>query len=306
MRVKQSGRAVWVLPLVVFLAGLVLTWFVAAWHERQNQARIDQQLGFEMRDLKELLASDLKSYQQVLLMARNAVSAKVADPSVDLTPLLAVRGKAGYPGAIDFGFARKIQQTALAAYLAQRRHPVPGARLSLPGTGEMHAIVEAQEDEGRGNDIRGVDLMMIDSVAAAARLAVETDKPVMGAPLADMGSDGETGLFMLLPVSAQATAHQSGKASMDGILGWVFARLAIEDMFVEITPSLVEFEVYDLPEQGTPVLIYASEKFSVNTVEGGVIALSANRQPTLGGGAGWFALPQRRPSGSGWVWCLLG
>jgi hypothetical protein len=80
--------------------------------------------------------------------------------------------------------------------------------------------------------------MMIDSLAAAARLAVETDKPVVGAPLADMGSDGETGLFMLLPVSAQATAHRSGNASMDGILGWVFARLAIEDMFVETKPLL--------------------------------------------------------------------
>ncbi|MEY4593162.1 MAG: hypothetical protein RIR18_2057, partial [Pseudomonadota bacterium] len=234
-------RAIWLLPLLVFLSGVGVTLSLVRWHEHQNQDQVTQQLGFELRTLKEMLAADLKSYHSALSAMRNAINGERDLSHFDFISLLSSRRHSEYPGAIDFGFARATE--------VQRE-----------GSRQITMIVQALERDGRGDDVLGLDLAKFPLVKAAALLAAETDKSTLTAPMEQLGRDGEPGFFLMLPVFR-------GEGASSKLFGWVFARLITEDMLLEVTPNLIEFELYDLVKDQEPALIYASTKFSVNAVE---------------------------------------
>jgi PAS domain S-box-containing protein len=259
----------WWLPALVFVFGLGVTWTVAKWHAQQNHEHIDQQLGFELRHLKESLFDDLKSYQQALSAMRSSALGVRDIEHLDFLPLLSSRRKSEYPGAIDFGFARLVASEKVGAYVtAKQRAGMPDFSVKGDKTDrKWRFIVDSQEREGRGNSILGVDLAATIAIERAARLAVETNKPLLTAPLPDIGSDGEDGLLLLLPLYRQETTQSNRLEPLADVFGWLFARLAIEDIFVEITPNLVEFELYDLAAGAEPLLIYASQKFSIHAAD---------------------------------------
>lgn len=229
----MKKRTLWLFPLVTLLLGGMLTMMVSRWHAQQNQEHVSQQLGFEMHALKAQLSADLKSYQNALGAMRNVLNSTADPAKVDLTGLLSSRRNAEYPGAIDFGFA-------------------------LADQGRIR--VKAQEKGGRGELILGQDLAGQPVLKEAAEKAAKTGKATLTELFDQVGSEGESGFYLMLPVFRQASSQ---------VYGWLFARLVAEDLFLEITPNLIEFELYDLGDGGEmlsePPLIYASQRFSVNT-----------------------------------------
>jgi PAS domain S-box-containing protein len=227
----------WLLPFLVFISGIGLTLSVARWHEQENNEHVSQQLGFELRSLKEMLVTDIKSYQSALSAMRNSINSARDLSHFDFTGMLSSRRNSEYPGAIDFGFAQvaKSQDT--------------GDGISI--------IVQAQEQGSRGENVLGRDLAELPLVKSAALLAAKTGKSLLSAPMENLGADGESGFFLMLPVFR-------GNAEAENVFGWVYARLITEDTLLEVTPNLIEFELYDLVEGSEPVLIYASAKFSIN------------------------------------------
>ena len=237
---STTRRLTWWLPIVAFVIGLAITALVTRWHEAQNQEHINQQLNFELRDLKEALAIDIQAYQQALGVIRSTVSVARDIDHQNFTPLLSVRRKSEHPGAIDFGLAKVTPQGF---------------------------IVESLEKDGRGNNIIGKNLAESPVLNSAARLSAQSNKPMLSDTIEDIGNTGGPGFVMFLPIFRQGVAPaKTSEESLNGVFGWVFARLSIEDIFIETTPNLVEFELYDVVEGKEPSLIYASTKFSINNV----------------------------------------
>ena len=282
---RKMSLAAWGLPLLVFAFGLAVTVTVATWHQRQNQDHVDQQLGFELRHLKETLAFDLKSYQQALTTIRSSTAGAADLEHLDFSALLSSRRKSEFPGALDFGFARLLARPEVSRYVAaKRRAGQPEFTLKDDDSQrDQLIVVDSQERDGRGNSILGVDLAVIPAIASAARLAAETNKPLLTEPLSGMDGEEETGLLLLLPVFQRDASRINSPKARTEIFGWLFARLAIEDVFVEVTPNLVEFELYDVSSGAEPILLYASRKFSAKGADQSGSALMREVRTNIGG-----------------------
>jgi PAS domain S-box-containing protein len=227
----RLGQARYIVPALVLAMGVGLTVTLWRWHGAQNASVVEQQLRFELRELKNVLGNEMKNYQSAL---HNLRGGYLSNPGFDaraFATLVRSRGMAAFPGAIDFGFAR---------------HGADGASLK----------VLYQEPAGRGGDIIGFDLASLPQARQAMAISLKTGKPTLTGQVEFPGHEGESGFMMFLPVFDGAD-HLPGRVdAARKPSGWFFARLLADDVFIEITRNLVDFELIDNGADKASALLY--------------------------------------------------
>jgi signal transduction histidine kinase/DNA-binding response OmpR family regulator/PAS domain-containing protein/HPt (histidine-containing phosphotransfer) domain-containing protein len=238
---KVLRYARFIIPALVLIAGVAATVTLWQWHNRQNRTVIEQQLRFELRELKNVLGNEIKNYENALHNLRGAFIAKGGLDSEAFSQVIEARGMKAYPGIIDFGFAQSISDD--------------------PDHREAKVVMQAPP--GRGANILNTDLGQETSLLEAMLASGKTGKPTLSGPVELKGHEGETGLMMFLPVYAdRQDAEMKGPPT-----GWLFARLLADDVFIEISRILVDFEIADGTAVGTnPVPLFNAEP-SANSAE---------------------------------------
>src|SRR5574343_101452 len=223
------------LPVLVCILGIALTLTLEAWHMRQNAGLIERQLGYESRDLRELVTSEMRRYEYALQGMRSAYLNHGNISPANFAAIVASHGVSEFPAAVVFVFACIVTHDALANYVREQqkqRHSFTiksGTNTDFP----LHYVVEMQEPRHRSRPILGLDLASYHVFRQAAFTAMQTDKPVLSAPV-NLEDGSESDSFVLfLPVYRPSATAIPSEARADAIIGWFFVRLKINDVFLE-------------------------------------------------------------------------
>jgi PAS domain S-box-containing protein len=253
----------YVVPILVFAVGMGTTLGVWNWHKAQNHNVVEQQLRFELRELKNVMGNEIRTYQNALHNLRGSYLANPNFSAASFGAIVQARGMSSFPGAIDFGFARYS---------------------TAPGGGEAAGIV-FQEPAGQDDSIVGESLFSLPAVKSAALASLKTGKPTLTGPVTFPGHEGEIGMLMLLPVfkAADQTGARADAATTP--VGWFFTRLLAEDVFIEISRVLVDFEIIDSHEGEVRTTLFRTAEYASETDDGMLEALAESTRMDAAGRA---------------------
>ncbi|HEX8477312.1 MAG TPA: PAS domain S-box protein [Telluria sp.] len=144
-----------------------------------------------------------------------------------------------FPGALGFGFIRRVEPGATGAYIArQRSSSWPDFRLRqiAPHAGER-AIIELIEPVGTNQAVIGLDIASEPVRRAGMAAATASGMATLTAPLklVQAGGSGAPSFLMLLPVY-EAGAYPAPAARP--VAGWAFAPLVVKDVLAHLPHQL--------------------------------------------------------------------
>ncbi|MDI1301375.1 MAG: response regulator [bacterium] len=240
-------------PLLVFLAGLLLSFVLSLWVTRQVDAQVEgrfqslvQRQVERIRDRFELFPHGLKGTRGIFLENPSAVNAGQFLRYVESRDLIRE-----FPGALAWSYIERIPAHAVPAALKR----LPGYHrlddLPQPPAGQEAWVVRLVEPENSAM-LLGLDIASEARRHAAAAAAMQTGKVTLSAPitlLQDRSADLQ-GFLMLLPV-------HKGAAEAANVVGWIEVALRIEEVlrFLASEPGLasaVDISISDVtarPEQ---------------------------------------------------------
>jgi PAS domain S-box-containing protein len=170
-----------------------------------------------------------------------------------------------HPGALGYGFVRKVPRTQLPNYLRQARADYPtGFNLQTTGNQPNLFVVEIIEPFHRNAAVLGLDLASEPARLRAALRSVEVNGPTLSAPLrlAQPGSNS-AGLLLLQPVYRRGQPSATAADRWNALTGWTYAPLRIQELFSglsEITEHQIDFEVFDGTQPSRQSLVFDADQ----------------------------------------------
>jgi diguanylate cyclase (GGDEF)-like protein/PAS domain S-box-containing protein len=245
---SPRGRAAWLVPLAVLLAGLLLTW--AAWTNTHQAELRESHFRFERRvnSIAHDVQARLEAYEQLL---RGASALFAATPQVtpqmwrDFVDRLDVAQN--YPGLLALAYAERIPAPALAAHIdAMRSRGLPGYTVRPPGAREEHVLTLFTEPASLSN-VRAMGFAM--DAEAVRREAIHRARDQGTAALSgrivllsSAPGKPDAGTLLYLPVYRHGQATFSTADRRRALQGYVYAPLRMQSLL----PSAIGDSVGDL------------------------------------------------------------
>ncbi len=258
MKMKQSQATlpsrlvVRLAPVIVMIIGMTASTTLWHLHGQQNAQDIRQQLRFELREMRDMLSSEIRHYQNALHNLRGAYLVHPRFDAKTFRDIVEMRGMTPYPGALDFGFARNLHGKATSA-------------------NELSVLFLAPND--LAETLKDVNLGSDAALLAAAQTSLKNGKTTTSGYVEHPGYLGEAGFSLLLPAFHPEHSHNNTQPE-----GWFFVRVLAEDFFTEIGRSQIEFELTDQTDPDNPTPLYRSpgQPFQAKDTPGGMISEEAD------------------------------
>jgi PAS domain S-box-containing protein len=297
--------------LLLWLVGLVLSGLLAAWTHSANQRLLAERLAFLSDEVATLVRERIGLYEYGLRGARGAVvaaggSAVTRDA---FAAYIATRDLAReFPGALGFGFIRRVARADEASFLAAARADGP-ASFSLRELDEhdgerfvIQYIYPLEQNQGA----TGLDVASERSRRAAAEAAARTGRATITAPLTLVQANAQPrgGFLVFLPIHAAGARTHTSQASELAVIGWAYAPLRVDHVLaglgqrmqqigIRLTDSAESTPFFDSMPPGTAVMAGVPAVTREITVFGRRWLLQAHALPALAAAA--------RPTSVAWV-----
>jgi len=237
----RSKRALQLL-LAILLAGGAVTAGVVTEIARSNARVVQVQAQDAVADALAQVDMMLQRYRHGLAGVRGAIALSGPggmDRAAFERYSRARDDRLVFPGALGFGFIRRVAPGETDAYIAaQRSSSWPDFALHqiAPYAGE-HAIIELIEPLGTNQAVIGLDIASEPVRRAGMAAAAGSGMATLTAPLTlvQAGGSGAPSLLMLLPVY-EAGAYPA--AASRQVTGWAFAPLVVKDVLANLPQQL--------------------------------------------------------------------
>jgi PAS domain S-box-containing protein len=143
-----------------------------------------------------------------------------------------------FPGALGFGFIRRVAPGATDAYIAaQRSSSWPDFALHqiAPHAGE-HAIIELIEPVGTNHAVIGLDIASEPVRRSGMAAATASGMATLTAPLTLVQAGGDAPSFLMLLPVYEGGANPA--AATRPVTGWAFAPLVVKDVLANLPDQL--------------------------------------------------------------------
>lgn len=278
MRRSLTTVGLWLLPWVMLLTTLGLTWLAWSHEQQSSHKELRAQFDFALRETVSRIEQRVVAYEQMLrgvqsllattdMLNRHALHDYVEALQLD----------ANFSGIRIIGLVQLVPLAQRADHVsAMRRAGVSDYTIHPDRLQTTYAPVIQREPEagrfGRNNASLGLDLWS-DPVR---RLAMERARDSGMAAISgkvrlavDAAAQASPGFIMYLPVYAHGQPHDSVAQRRTHLIGWVYAAFYMEDfmaslygkqlpglslaIYDEVTPSAAAL-LYRLRATGTPSL----------------------------------------------------
>jgi signal transduction histidine kinase/CHASE1-domain containing sensor protein len=257
------------LPWLVLAASLVLTALVAFLAGQAAQARDEVRFRNAALSAQARVLARLEVYVALL---RGGAGLFATDPNVraqefhDYTARLDLRHN--YPGALGFGFSRRIAAAEVDSLVAAVRGQGVAdfaLRPSAPRA-ELNAIVYLQPLDARNREALGFDMATEPTRRAAMERARDNGEPAMTGRvnlIQDRDSPAQAGFLVFVPVYTPGPIPRSIPERRRRLVGFVYSPFRANDLFRSVFGTQpgaeVAFRVYDGDRPDPDHLLYASE-----------------------------------------------
>ncbi|MGL4995817.1 MAG: CHASE domain-containing protein, partial [Deefgea sp.] len=169
-----------------------------------------------------------------------------------------------FPGALGFGFIRRVAPHELESFVAEQQMYRPEFAVKSLGVNTgSHFIIQYIEPLAPNRKAVGLDIASEASRKSAALLAMQTGEMAMTAPikLVQAGKT-ETGFLILLPYylrPLEGVEYGSLKDREDLLVGWVYAPVLMSQLVAglgDLLGNRIDFEIYSGAQVNQQYLIY--------------------------------------------------
>jgi len=169
-----------------------------------------------------------------------------------------------FPGALGFGFIRRVAPQDVDAYVVEQRKLRPEFAIrTLTEHAEDKFVIEYIEPLAPNQKVVGLDIGSEALRRSAALMAMKTGEMAMTVPiqLVQAGKT-EAGFLVLLPYYAEPFDNAGGIRMSDreqALVGWVYAPVLISKMVADLNDLAgprIDFEIYSGRNIDTSTLIY--------------------------------------------------
>lgn len=255
----------WSLVLVIGI-GVLLS--VGAWHFAKQEIRRQAQQQFERQS--EPLINGLKLRVKSLSLGLRGARAVPLMVNGELKPqhfrsYLATRKMADeFPGALGFGFIRRVAPQDVEAFVAEQRLYRPEFLVRSLGKNQgPKFIIQYIEPLAPNRKAVGLDIASEPVRYAAALLAMKTGEMAMTAPIQLVqAGKSEPGFLILLPYylrPLEGVEYGAAQLREDTLVGWVYAPVLMSKLLEGLgrfSGQHIDFEIYSGDVVAQSKLIY--------------------------------------------------
>ncbi len=278
-----------ILPLVILLAGLGITW--AAWdHEREaSRHELLSQFNFELGDAVTRIEQRMAAYEQFL---RGVQALFVATGRMDRARFRdyvnSIASDANFSGIQAIGVVEWVPAARRDDHLATMRTTVDDAYRIVPaGARESYApIVQRVPPMDGRQRVLGFDTWAVPARRQALEKSRDSGLAVVSGKVqlaVDTEVGPQPGFVIYLPVYAQGARLYTVADRRAGLIGWVYASFRMNDviasLYGQLSPGL-SLTIYDGVEPSDAALLYRSPNAKERPLAQG---LASNEYLVVGG-----------------------
>ena len=230
--------------------GVIVAVLGATYHAHHNRTAVHAAFDDRATGYRIAIGDRLRTYEYGLRSARGVViGAGVETLShqrfAQYAQSLSIKRE--FPGALGFGFIRRVPQGTLTAFLAAASEDRAAAfvlrQLSVPR--DEHWIIQYVEPEHRNAESIGLDIASNPARYAAARAAMESGEPRLTAPMAlvQAAEGRQQGFLLLLPIYQGGAPLATPAERTRATLGWSYAPLLLNEVLDDIGQRFPELRV---------------------------------------------------------------
>jgi len=254
------------LPLALLVAGLLTAIGAGFQTKTLNDTKLRESFDALASRAIVQLATRISTYEYGLRGARGALIA--AGPNLNRQNFAYYSQSwdlaREFPGALGYGFIRRIPQGAEAEFLAEaRRDGAPNFEIVQfePHEGERF-VTQYMEPSARNNIAIGRDIASDPARLAGALNALDRGQATLTGPitLLQSPSRGATGMLFLLPIYRDGAPIRTPEERREAGKGWVFTAFSLEDVLSDFDYLNGEFflSIADITNEASPVPIFSS------------------------------------------------
>ncbi len=290
----MSALRLFLLPLLILVAVLSMTWLV--WeHERYNTRKeLQAQFDFALRDTVSRIEQRIGAYEQTLrgvqglLVTSGLKNRKAIREYVETLQL-----DANFSGIQVIGVVERVQLAGRDAHIDDMRK-AGFAKYNIHPEGEREsyaAIVQREPGMIADKALLGLDVWANPERRVAMERARDSGMPAITTKVQlaiDREAGDSPGFVMYLPVFAQGEAHDSVAQRRANLVGWVYAAFRVSDFMASLYGKQVSglsFSIYDGVDPKESALMYRSGASLARTTSEGAAAISAIEYMVVAGHA---------------------
>ncbi|MGK2857946.1 MAG: CHASE domain-containing protein [Thermoanaerobaculia bacterium] len=244
-------RLLWLLVAAAFIAGSIVTLWLASLARGFNERTRLERFAAEVRWVHSGIDARMNAYEHLLQGCAGLYAA-----SDEVTPeewhdyISSIGVDANYPGILGTGFARFVPLAQKSTFLDDARGRF-GADYAIRPDGERpdYFPIVTIEPRDRNEEAIGFDLGSEKERRIAAERARDTGRAAVTAPITLVqDQDRLPGFLLLLPVYRNGSRLNSVEDRRHAILGWVFVASRIGDLMSQLPNVRTEeaaFKVWD-------------------------------------------------------------
>ncbi|KFL35997.1 hypothetical protein N788_05490 [Arenimonas donghaensis DSM 18148 = HO3-R19] len=171
-----------------------------------------------------------------------------------------------FPGALGFGYIRRVSRGGLASFLDEARDDgFPGFSLrELNAHAGDHYIIQYIEPSGANYEAIGLDIGSEANRRLAADRAMLSGKATLTEPITLVQATGKParGFLLLLPVYDPSQPQSTPEQRRTALVGWSYAPLVVDDVLRHIGATLDDFtlSIRDPDSDDVTLPFYRSER----------------------------------------------
>lgn len=249
---QNLGRADlrWLLPGLILLAGVLLSFYVAHQTEQLNSLRVRQLLEVQARDVSHEIEHYVSLYQYGLRGMRGAILTAEQTGHFNYRLMQVYTQSREYqtefPGSRGFGFIQRVTQAQRAEFIEAAAAERPDGQFALrqlqPNNEDLF-IIRYIEPEANNRQAVGLDIGSEANRRQAALRAARENEMVITAPITLVQAEKKTaqGFLMLLPIYKNGARITEPAERLQHLVGWAYTPLLIEEVL-----AAIEYKTEDL------------------------------------------------------------
>ncbi|HDY86451.1 hypothetical protein LCGC14_0808910, partial [marine sediment metagenome] len=257
--------------LFIFFIGLAFSLAIALWQHKQNDLHSKQRLNAFTSQINTSLKEKVTLYQYGLRGLRGHIATSYPDRLSRKNFLIYSYTrdyKKEFPGALGFGFIRRIPQHDSDAFITEAQQddwPNFAIRELSPNTGERYVIQYIFPREDNSLAI-GLDIASEKNRKTAAKNAISSGDPQLSGPITLVQASGlpKQSFLFLMPVFKTGYTPDTVQLRLQEGFGWTYAPIISEELLNEfhIDDKLMSVVITDITPNSVPTVFYDSAQSS--------------------------------------------